>query len=66
MTYVEPESLKMWQLDIKAGEIAKEITGDDFDNCSEDVKFRSLELAIKVQEATMIANIAASIQEKSE
>ena len=66
MTYVEPESLKMWQLDIKAREIAKEITGDDFDNCSEDVKFRSLELAIKVQEATMIANIAASIQEKSE
>lgn len=66
MNFVEPESLKMWQLDIKAREIAKEITGDDFDNCSEDVKFRSLELAIKVQEATMIANIAASIQEKSE
>lgn len=63
MIYVEPESLKIYQLDTKASEIAKCISGKEFEKCSEAVKIKAYEFAIQIQTATMMANISASLDD---
>lgn len=66
MNYIKmPESLENYQLDIKARELAMSILEKDFDDCSECVKIKMYELAIGIQNAYMLANVSASIDELS-
>ena len=58
-----PEGLKDLQLNVQARKFAKDISGKDFEHCSDTIRAKSYELAIQYQSVIMTANIAASMEE---
>lgn len=63
MNITIPESLKDYQLDVSARKIAKDISGKEYEQCSEFLRVKAYELAIQLQGAIMTANIAASMED---